>query len=137
MKNGHRGHRGHREETKELATKALRHEEKIQGKKINALPLVRDSLTMDDEYPPDYIKKHYKVFDRFTFDDLFKRLLADGCGHDDAKDVIMYNCAMSALVLQERIHNEYYSEMCVSDTIAPDLLQMYREEFIKAVYNQN
>jgi len=33
--------------------------------------------------------------------------------------------------------NEYYLEMCVSDTIAPDLLQMYREELCKAVYNQN
>jgi len=92
---------------------------------------------MDDEYLPDYIKENYNVFDRFKFDYLFKRLLADGYDHEDAKDIIMYNCALSALVLQERMHNEYYLEMSTSDTIAPDLLQMYREEFSKAVYNPN
>ena len=92
---------------------------------------------MDDEYLPDYIKENHNVFDRFKFDYLFKKLLANGYDHEDAKDIIMYNCALSVLVLQERIHNESYLEICVSDTIAPDLLQMYREEFIKAVYNQN
>ncbi|GAI72771.1 unnamed protein product [marine sediment metagenome] len=92
---------------------------------------------MDDEYLPDYIKENYNVFDRFKFDYLFKRLLADGYDHEEAKDIIMYNCALSALVLQERMHNEYYLEMSASDTIAPDLLQMYREEFSKAVYNPN
>ena len=33
---------------------------------------------MDDEYPPVYIREFPEVFDRFTFDYLFKRLLADG-----------------------------------------------------------
>ncbi|MBL7154394.1 MAG: hypothetical protein ISS79_11815 [Phycisphaerae bacterium] len=92
---------------------------------------------MDDEYLPGYVKENYEVYDRFTFDYLFKRLLADGYDHEDARDIVMCNCALSTLVLQERIHNEYYLEICVGDTIAPDLLQMYREEFIKAVYNQN
>lgn len=92
---------------------------------------------MDDEYLPDYIKENYNVFDRFKFDYLFKRLLADGYDHEDAKDIIMYNCALSALVLQERIHNEYYLEMSANDPIAPDLLAMYREEFSKAVCNPN
>ena len=79
---------------------------------------------MDDEYLPDYIKENYEVFDRFTFDYLFKRLLADGYDNEEAKDIILYNCALSTLVMQERLYNEYYLEICESDTIAPDLLQL-------------
>ena len=92
---------------------------------------------MDDEYPPYYIKKYYEVFDRFTFDYLFKRLLADGYDNEDANDIILYNCALSTLVTQERIDNEYYLEIFVNDVIAPDLLDIYREEFNKAVFNKN
>ncbi len=79
---------------------------------------------MDDEYLPDYIKENYEVYDRFTFDYLFKRLLADGYDHEEAKDIILYNCALSTLVTQERIDNEYYWEISVNDKIAPDLLQL-------------
>ena len=79
---------------------------------------------MDDEYLPDYIKENYEAFDRFTFDYLFKRLLADGYDNEEAKDIILYNCALSTLVTQERIDNEYYLEICESDTTAPDLLQL-------------
>ena len=92
---------------------------------------------MDDKYLPGYVKENYEVYDRFTFDYLFKRLLADGYDHEEAKDIIMCNCALSTLVLQERIHNEYYLEMSANNPIAPDLLQMYREAFNNAVYNSN
>ena len=92
---------------------------------------------MDDEYLPDYIKENYEVFDRFTFDHLFKRLLADGYDNEEAKDIILYNCALSTLVTQERIDNEYYWEILVNDVIAPDLLDIYREEFNKALFDKN
>ncbi len=92
---------------------------------------------MTDEYLPDYIKENYEVFDRFTFDYLFKRLLADGYDNEEAKDVILYNCALSALVMQERLYNEYYLEISEEDIIAPDLLDMYKEAFNKAVFNKN
>ena len=92
---------------------------------------------MDDEYLPHYIKDNYEVFDRFTFDDLFKRLLADGYDHEDTRNVIMYNCALSTLVTQERVDNDYYLEISVDDRMAPDLLDMYREAFKKAVFNKN
>jgi hypothetical protein len=92
---------------------------------------------MDDEYLPDYIKENYEVFDRFTFDCLFKRLLADGYDNEDAKDIILYNCALSTLVIQERLYNNYYWEISVDDIIAPDLLDMYREEFNKGAFNKN
>ena len=92
---------------------------------------------MDDEYLPNYIKENYEAFDRFTFDYLFKKLLADGYDHEEAKDIIIYNCALSTLVTQERIDNDYYLEISVSDGMAPDLLDMYREELNKAVFNKN
>ena len=92
---------------------------------------------MDDEYPPKYVKENYEVFDRFTFDYLLKRLLVDGYDHEEAKDIILYNCALSTLVMQERLYNEYYLEMSVDDGWAPDLLDMYREEFRKGVFNEN
>jgi len=92
---------------------------------------------MEEEYLPQYVKQNYEVFSRFTFDYLFKRLLADGYDHEEAKDMILYSCALSLLVLQERIHNEYYLEMTPDDGMAPDLLEIYREEFKKAVFNNN
>jgi hypothetical protein len=79
----------------------------------------------------DYIKDNYEVFDRFTFDYLFKRLLADGYDNEGAKDVILYNCALSALVMQERLDNGYYLKMKATDGIAPDLLKLYLEYLIK------
>jgi len=92
---------------------------------------------MDNEYPPAYIKDNYEVFDRFTFDYLFRRLLAAGYDHEEAKDIILYNCALSTLVMQERLYNEYYLEISVTDGMAPDLLDMYREAFNKSVFNKN
>lgn len=92
---------------------------------------------MEDQYPPDYIKKNYKVYDRFTFDYLFKRLLADGYDHEEAKDIILYNGALSTLVMQERIHNEYYLEISREDTIAPDLLELQGEIWNNTLENRN
>lgn len=92
---------------------------------------------MGDEYPPVYIREYPNVYDRFTFDYLFKRLLADGYDHEEAKDIILYNCALSTLVMQERLYNEYYLEISVDNGMAPDLLDMYREAFDKAVFNKN
>ena len=82
---------------------------------------------MDDEYPLNYIEENYEVFDRFTFDYLFKRLLADGYDNEQAKDVILYNCSLSALVMQERLDNKYYLKIKVNDQIAPDLAELKEE----------
>ena len=92
---------------------------------------------MDDEYLPDYIKENYDVFDRFTFDYLFKRLLADGYDNEQAKDVILYNCALSLLVMQERLDNNYYLKMKDTNGIVPDLLAMLHEELMKKPYSWN
>jgi len=91
---------------------------------------------MEDEFLEDYIKENYQVYDRFTFDYLFKRLLADGYDHEEAKDIIFHNCALSALVIQERIHNEYYLEISVDDTMAPDLMELKEEIACQIIENK-
>jgi len=91
---------------------------------------------MDDEYLPDYIKENYNVFDRFKFDYLFKKLLADGYDHEEAKDIILYNCALSTLVTQERFDNEYYLEITAEDEIAPDLAELKREIACQIIKNK-
>jgi len=91
---------------------------------------------MDDEYPPAYIKEYPDVFDRFTFDYLFKRLLADGYDNEKAKDVILYNCSLSALVMQERLDNNYYLKIKVNDQIAPDLAELREEIANKILLNK-
>jgi len=91
---------------------------------------------MDDEYLPSYIKENYEVYDRFTFDYLFKRLLADGYDHEEAKDTILYNCALSTLVMQERLYNEDYLEISADDEIAPDLMELKSEVFNKILHDK-
>lgn len=90
-----------------------------------------------DDFIEDYIKEHYKVYDRFTFDFLFKRLLKDGYDHKEAKDIITYNCALSTLVLQERIHNDYYLEINKDDKISEDLLELKNEIYVKYFFKNN
>jgi hypothetical protein len=91
---------------------------------------------MEGELLENLIKENYEVFDRFTFDYLFKRLLAEGYNNEEAKDVILHNCALSALVIQERIRNEYYLEISVDDTMAPDLMELKREICHKILLNK-
>jgi hypothetical protein len=91
----------------------------------------------EDESLESYLKECYEVYDRFTFDYLFKRLLSDGYGREEAKDVILYNCALSALVMQERLDNNYYLKMKATDVMAPDLLAMLHEELMKKPYRWN
>ena len=92
---------------------------------------------MDDEYIPVYIIENNTVFDRFTFDYLFKRLLANGYDNEEAKDIILHNCSFSTLVMQERLYNKYYLEITMNDDMAPDLLRIYKQELRKALTSPN
>lgn len=83
-----------------------------------------------------YVRENYEVFDRFTFDYLFKRLLADGYDNEEAKEIILYSCALSTLVTQERLDNEYYLEISVEDEIAPDLVELKREIACQIIENK-
>ena len=89
-----------------------------------------------DDFLEDYIRDNYEVFDRFTFDYLFRRLLKDGYDHDEAKDIILHQCALSTLVLQERIHNEYYYKISEDDEISDDLLELQNEMILKRFLHQ-
>jgi len=83
------------------------------------------------DYLEDYIKENYEVYDRFTFDYLFRNLLQDGYDHEEAKDIIIHNCALSTLVMQERLHNGYYLKISVNEQISDDLLELMSEVFSK------
>ncbi|MEA2074339.1 MAG: MjaI family restriction endonuclease [Euryarchaeota archaeon] len=87
------------------------------------------------EYLEDYIKENYEVYDRFTFDYLFRNLLQDGYDHEEAKDIITHNCALSTLVMQERIYNGYYLKISVNEQISDDLLKLISENFNKYFKN--
>lgn len=82
---------------------------------------------MDDEIE-QFLREHEICYDRFTFDKIFRFLLLNDFDHEDAKDMILYNCSLSALVLQERIHNRYYYKMGAKDEISDDLLAWIKEE---------
>jgi len=88
------------------------------------------------EYLEDYIKGNYEVYDRFTFDYLFRNLLQDGYDHEEAKDIIIHNCALSTLVMQERIYNGYYLKISVNEQISDDLLELRNEIFNKYFKNR-
>ncbi|HWZ02582.1 MAG TPA: hypothetical protein VNX40_03165 [Mucilaginibacter sp.] len=78
---------------------------------------------MDDEIE-EFLKEHEICYDRFTFDKIFRYLLKNDYDHEEAKDVILYNCCLSVLVLQERIHNRYYYKIKAEDETSKDLLAL-------------
>ncbi|HEY8781643.1 MAG TPA: hypothetical protein VIM16_08525 [Mucilaginibacter sp.] len=81
---------------------------------------------MDEEIEA-FLKEHETCYDRFTFDKIFRFLLENDFDHEGAKDVILYNCSLSALVLQERVHNRYYYKIKAEDEISKDLLALKNE----------
>ena len=82
---------------------------------------------MKEEFLENYLKENYKVYDRFTFDKVFKFLLSNGYQKEEAKDIIINNCALSTLVFQERIYNGYYYRISVDEEISEDLIEFIRE----------
>ena len=77
----------------------------------------------------DYIKENFEVYDRFTFDSFFRNLLKEGYDHEEAKDLIIHNCALSTLVMQERIYNGHYLKISVNEILSNDLLELKNETF--------
>ncbi len=70
---------------------------------------------------------HKEINDRFTFDDLIRLLLRSGFTHEEAKNVILNNCTLSALVFQERVENNFYLE--ISERMSNDLVKLYADMF--------
>jgi len=62
-------------------------------------------------------------------------LLSIDFSHEEAKEFILCNCALSALVQQERIHNDTY--LTIDNNISDDLLELKQEIFSKNFSNKN
>lgn len=62
----------------------------------------------------------YIVYDRFTFDNLFRLLLKADFDYKDALYFMLANFSLSALVFQERIHNKKYRKLPAGDVLPPD-----------------
>ena len=82
---------------------------------------------MEELFLENYLKENYEVYGRFNFDKVFRFLLSNNFEHEEAKDIIMNNCALSVLVLQERIHNEYYNKISLDERISEDLIEFINE----------
>ncbi len=70
------------------------------------------------------------INDRFTFDEMFKILLRNEYSHEEAKDLLMNNYSLSALVFQEKIENCSYLTIKATDKILPDFLK-WGADFLK------
>jgi hypothetical protein len=77
------------------------------------------------------LQKYIEINDRFTFDKLFRDLLRSGYDYDESKDIMLYCCNLSALVVQERIENRYYLQISEQETISPDLVKLFEEMLSK------
>jgi hypothetical protein len=77
----------------------------------------------------DFFDENRECFDRFTFDEIFKYLLSEDYSHEEAKDLILFNCSLSAIVFQERIDNGFYETIEVDDEISSDMREMKNEIF--------
>ncbi|MDY0077613.1 MAG: hypothetical protein RBR87_10090 [Bacteroidales bacterium] len=77
----------------------------------------------------EFLSKNYLCYDRFTFDIIFRKLLMNDYSHEEAKDIILNNCSLSSLVLQERIYNSYYKRINIEEKISADLLKLKNEIF--------
>ena len=62
----------------------------------------------------------YIVYELFTFDNLFRLILAAGYNHDETMDFMISKCSFSAIVFQERIHNNKFYLLNVVDVLSPD-----------------
>ncbi len=84
-----------------------------------------------------YLSKNQECFDRFTFDNIFRCLLQQGASNEEAKDIILFNCSLSAIIFQERIDNDYYKSISVFDASSKDLQQLITDTYIEKLNKLN
>src|SRR4030042_6568900 len=80
---------------------------------------MEDDLDFLKEFPKDN-NDMFIVYECFTFDNLFRLLLADGFDHEDALFFMLAHCSISAYVFQERLHNKKYRKLSAEDAMPPD-----------------
>jgi len=81
---------------------------------------VKENLDFLEVFPKDR-NGLYIVYELYTFDNLFRLLLKNEFDHEESLGFILCNCALSALVFQERIHNKRYKKLSAKDAIDPNL----------------
>lgn len=84
----------------------------------------------------DFIEQNKECYDRFTFDKVFKFLLLQDYSNEEAKDAILFNCSLSAIIFQERMDNEFYKKITIDDEISEDLKIMRNEIFNSVIPKQ-
>lgn len=82
----------------------------------------------------NFLTENYQCYDRFTFDKIFRLLLINDFTNEEAKDIVLYNCSLSALIFQERIFNDYYKKINAHDKISKDLLELKNEIFNQKLF---
>jgi hypothetical protein len=78
-----------------------------------------ESLLFLNEFPKAK-NDLYIVFEMYTFDNLFKLLLKSGFDHEEAREFMIANCNFSALVFQDRIHNQAYRKISTKNILNPE-----------------
>ncbi len=83
--------------------------------------------------PEDLIGKNLSCYDRFTFDAIFRFLLGKGFLHEEAKDFIIIQFSLSALIFQERLYNSYYLKIVAQESLSEDLMNLINECYNKSI----
>ncbi len=78
-----------------------------------------------------------RINGRFAFDNSFRWLLQNGYSRDEAKEFIMNNYSLSALVIQERIENQFYKNILPFEKVSKDLMKLKDEIYGKFFCNKN
>ena len=96
-----------------------------------------EELKMLDQRLSENFKKNsdglYEIYDRFSFDNIFRLLLNDDFEYEEALSFILCNCSLSTLVFQERIYNKYYSNISTEETISNDLIDLRNQYLIEEI----
>lgn len=86
------------------------------------------------KYFPKNSEGMYIIYDRYSFDNFFRLVLKNELNHDDSLYFVLSNCALSALIFQERIHNRYYLRLSAKDAL-PSKLASRRARLIFDMLN--
>jgi len=91
----------------------------------------------DDNEILDFLEKNRECYDRFTFDLVMRFLLNNGFDNEDAKEIILTNCELSAITFQERIHNNYYKRILTEERFSDDLRHLIDTEIRRRQITKN
>lgn len=93
---------------------------------------------LEPDFPEVFEKNSeglYEIYDRFSFDKLFRLLLNSDFEHEEALNFMLNNCLLSALVFQERIYNSYYLNISAEETDSQDLIDLRNQIFGEILTN--